>query len=110
VPGVEEVYAASDVFALPSSEEGFGLVYLEAAWHGVPSIGCDVGGVRYAIAHDETGLVTELHNADALTGALRRFRDDPEWTAQLGTAARTRVERDFDPARMAEAHLAAIRA
>ena len=46
LPDTADLYAASDIFALPSYMEGFGLVYVEAAFHGVPSVGCAVGGAQ----------------------------------------------------------------
>jgi glycosyltransferase involved in cell wall biosynthesis len=45
VPDTADLYAAADIFALPSYEEGFGLVYIEAAFFGVPSVGTTAGGM-----------------------------------------------------------------
>lgn len=104
VPSVEEIYAASDVFVLPSAEEGFGLVYLEAAWHGVPSVGCDVGGVRYAISDGSTGILVPLNDHAALVAALRSLFEDPALRNRLGKAARERVESQFTVDRMATLH------
>ena len=86
------LYEACDLFVMPSSEEGFGLVYAEAGAFGKPSIGCDVMGVPEAIAHGETGLLVPPNDADAVTEAiLRLLRDDAE-RARMGAAARKRVE------------------
>ncbi len=104
VPSVEEIYAASDVFVLPSAEEGFGLVYLEAAWHGIPSIGCDVGGVRHAISDGVTGILVPLQDHGALVAALKSLRDDPGLRDRLGAAAQERVESQFTVERMASLH------
>ena len=91
----DEKYAlheACDLFVMPSSEEGFGLVYAEAGAFRKPSIGCDVMGVPEAIAHGETGLLVPPNDADAVAEAiLRLLRDDAE-RARMGAAARRRVE------------------
>ena len=97
-----DLYAASDVFALPSRSEGFGLVYVEAALHGVPSVGTNVGGIPDAIADGETGLLVDLHDIDALAAALQRLRDDPALRLRLGAAARARAHAEFTDTRMAE--------
>ncbi len=86
------LYEACDLFVMPSSEEGFGLVYAEAGAFGKPSIGCDVMGVPEAIAHEETGLLVPPNDADAVAEAiLRLLRNDTE-RARMGAAARQRVE------------------
>jgi glycosyltransferase involved in cell wall biosynthesis len=91
----EDLYMASDVFALASREEGFGLVFIEAALHGVPSVAMDVGGVRYAIRHGETGLLAPLGDRDAFSAAIQRFRADAALRRRLGEAACTYAEREF---------------
>jgi len=106
VPDLADTYAAADVFALPSDEEGFGLVYLEAAHHGVPSIGADVGGVRFAIDDGRTGLLIPPRDPDALRDNLERLRSDPSLCATLGRAARARAQKEFSEQLMAARHRA----
>lgn len=105
VPDTADVYAAADVFALPSRMEGFGLVYVEAAFHGVPSIGANVGGVPDVIADGETGLLVPQGDVPALATATERLRDSPELRHKLGEAARTRACTEFTETRMAERYL-----
>ena len=100
--------AAADVFALPSRREGFGLVYVEAALHGVPSVGCAVGGVTDVIAHGETGLLVPPEDADALAGTLRRLADDPRWRRRLGAAAGPEAAEFTEPV-MADRYTAVFR-
>ena len=90
-----EVYAASDIFALPSYLEGFGLVYIEAAFHGVPSIGTDVGGIPEAILNGKTGILVPVKDIDATSDAIESFRSNPELLKQMGTAAKLRAATDF---------------
>lgn len=102
VPDVDEFYAACDVFALPSYLEGFGLVYVEAAFHGVPSIGTGVGGVVDVITDGKTGLLVPPQNPSALAIAILRLRDDPDLRRGLGNAARERAYSQFTEQSMAE--------
>lgn len=105
VESVDDVYAAADVFALPSQEEGFGLVYLEAAWFGVPSIGFDVGGVKYAIADGETGVTVPALDWEGFKVALRRLVSEPELARAMGAKAAVRAaSTEFSPEGMAERH------
>lgn len=106
---VELVYAASDVFALPSEEEGFGLVFLESAWFGVPSVGFDVGGVRYAIADGETGFTVPAMDWNGFREALRRFVNDPPLVREMGRRAAGRVASEFSPTMMADRHRKVLR-
>ena len=99
---VSDVYAASDVFALPSYEEGFGIVYAEAAFYGVPSVGTTVGGVPDVVINGETGLLVQPGDIAALTMALTRLRDDSDLRRRLGEAARIRTLSTFTSEHMAD--------
>jgi glycosyltransferase involved in cell wall biosynthesis len=102
VPDVDDFYASCDVFALPSHLEGFGLVYLEAAFHGVPSIGGAAGAVPDVIEDGATGLLVAPGDTAAIAAAIRKLRDDPALRRKQGDAARERVNREFTEAVMAE--------
>ena len=65
----------SNIFVMPSiiykkSVEGFGIAYVEAAQHGVPSIGGKDGGASDAIIHDKTGLIVDGNNLDEIYSAI----------------------------------------
>jgi phosphatidylinositol alpha-1,6-mannosyltransferase len=70
-----QVYRAANVFAMPSTGEGFGIVFLEAMACGTPAIGLDVGGAADSLAHGELGLCVSM---DAFPSALRRALLDGE--------------------------------
>lgn len=97
-----DLYASSDVFAMPTHDarESFGLVFIEAALHGVPSIGTRVGGIPEAIVEGETGLLVAPRSPDQLRAALERLRSDRVLRDRLGDAARARAEETFTVARM----------
>lgn len=92
--------ACAEVFcltphSLPSDEEGFGIVYLEAAAMGLPSVGSLVGGVPEAVLDGETGLLVPPNNPEATAGALLRLLGDDKLRTQLGRQAHARAEKEF---------------
>ncbi len=102
------LYNAVDVFALPGDPrphdvEGFGIVFLEANACGIPVIGGRWGGVPEAIAHEESGLLVEPGNPEALAEAVLRLYRNSERRQQMGRAGRTRVLRHFTWAHQAQA-------
>ena len=100
-------YAACDIFALPNRVdqgdiEGFGIVFLEAAAAGRPTIGGDSGGVPEAVERDVTGLLVDGADVDAVANAIRTLGADPALRRRLGEAGRARVMREFTWERAAE--------
>lgn len=87
------VYEGADIFAMTSvnldkSIEGFGLVYLEAAAHGLPVVAHDVGGVSEAVSDGVTGLLVPPHRPVQLAAAFEKLIHDGELRRQLGAAGR----------------------
>jgi len=93
----------ADVFAMPCrsrwgglEQEGFGIVFLEAAACGVASVGGASGGAVEAVAHGESGLVVENPNDPvAVASALGRLLDDSDLRRRQGAAARARAVTEF---------------
>ncbi len=88
-----EIYERADIFAMTSvnlerSIEGFGLVYLEAAAHGLPVVAHDVGGVSEAVAHEVTGLLVPPDRPAQLAAAFERLIHDEQLRHRLGNAGR----------------------
>lgn len=108
------LYGLADIFVLPNrlmngeDWEGFGIVFLEAATAGTPSIGGDNGGVPDAIRHGETGLLVDPESDEGLTAALRRMLRDGELRRRMGQAALHRAREEFCWTRIAETFAAAI--
>jgi glycosyltransferase involved in cell wall biosynthesis len=83
-----DIYSHSDLMVLASaatrdSHEGFGIVYLEAAASGVPSLAARLAGAAEAVDEGKSGMYVEAPTIEALTEALARFlggqiRFDPE--------------------------------
>ena len=87
-------FRTANVHVLPSIDrsEAFGLVTLEAASSGVPSIVSDLPGVRSLVAHGQTGWHVEPGNADALCRTLDECLNDQELQSVMGERARFRIE------------------
>lgn len=91
---------ACDVFAMPNREingdnEGFGMVFIEAAACGKPSLAGEAGGTGSAVLHDVTGLRVDGRSLDAVASGLSRLVQDADLQARLGAAGRARVGADF---------------
>ena len=96
------LYATADVFAMCCRErwagleaEGFGIVFLEAAASGVPSVAGNSGGAREAVDDGSTGFVVDPLDAGAVAAALERLLADPALRRRMGAAARARAEQGF---------------
>lgn len=90
---LERAYADAAVFALPSSKEGFGIVYLEAWMHGLPVIGARAGAAAEVIEDGVDGLTIDPENVPALAQALIALLGDRARAARMGAAGRAKVER-----------------
>lgn len=107
---------SADVFAMPCrnrwfglEQEGFGIVFLEAAACGVPQVAGASGGAAEAVVQGETGFVVDAADDPvAVADALSRLLDDPDLRAAAGQAARRRAEAEFDYDRLAASLDAAL--
>lgn len=106
---VEQLYAAMDVFMLPSHREGFPRAVMEAAAMGLPCVVTDVRGCRQCVEPGVTGLMVPARDPQALAAALERLLRSPEERARMGAASRAKAVREFDESRIIAALLAAYR-
>jgi phosphatidylinositol alpha-1,6-mannosyltransferase len=100
-------YNACDVFAMPNRDingdtEGFGLVFLEAASSGKPSLAGDTGGTGSAVVHGETGLRVDGERVAEVADALARLLRDTELSQAMGRQGRERVFANFTQERRLE--------
>jgi phosphatidyl-myo-inositol dimannoside synthase len=82
----------SNIFVMPSiiykkSVEGFGIVYVEAAQYGIPSIGGIDGGAADAIDHEKTGLICDGNNLDAIYSSINSMLENKKYL-EYGKAAK----------------------
>jgi len=89
------LYNCSDVFVLPSIQEGQGIVLLEAQASGKPVVAFDIGGVNEALRNKETGLMVKLGDSDALADALIKLINDKSLRESMGSSGRKFIVNNF---------------
>jgi len=106
---IQMIYAALDVFALPSHREGFPRAAMEAAAMSVPVVASDVRGCRQVVDDGRTGLLVPPRDARALARAIARLGEDPALRARAAAFARERALAQFDERQVVERVNAAYR-
>lgn len=91
---LSELYAEASVFAMPSAQEGFGLVYLEAMWHGLPCVASTMDAGRFVV-DEESGVLVPYGDPDATAEAIVALLTDPADVERRGHLARSRVGTKF---------------
>ena len=81
------LYAAADLFVLPSRFEGYGMAYAEAVAHGVPVIGTNAGAIPETVPAD-AGVLVPPDDVDMLAATLQRLMDNPAERERLAAGAR----------------------
>ena len=89
--------AKSNIFVMPSiihkkSVEGFGIAYVEAAQHGIPSIGGKDGGAADAINHEDTGLICDGNNLNDVYSSINSMLENKKYL-ELGKNAKEFVNK-----------------
>jgi glycosyltransferase involved in cell wall biosynthesis len=105
---VHRLYAAADLFVLPTMFEGHPFSLLEAMAHGVPVIASDASGIPEILQHEVHGLVFPAGDCEALKAALLDALRNPAKMRQLAAAAAARV-RDFSEEQMVGRTLQVLR-
>jgi glycosyltransferase involved in cell wall biosynthesis len=98
---VPEIMAACDVFSMPSFEEPFGLVFLEAMAMQRPVAAVDNGGTPEVVEHGRSGLLAPARDVEALAANIVTLLKDEGLRARMGAYGRARVLEYFNAHRMA---------
>ncbi len=88
-------YTAADVCVIPSHYEPFGLVAIEAMACGTPVVASDVGGLKFTVISEETGLLVPPQDASKFAHAIGRILTDEVWARKIRKQASTRVQQNF---------------
>jgi len=99
---------ACDVFAMPNREidgdnEGFGMVFVEAAACGKPSLAGEAGGTGSAVLHEQTGLRIDGVETNSVVNGLRQLLTNSDQASALGRAGLNRVQKKFAWEKVAQA-------
>jgi len=89
------LYADAAFFVMPSRDEGFGFVYLEAMQAGKPCVACD--GAASELFDDRAGEIVRFCEVDEIASACIRLFADPQRCARLGRIAAGIVQQQFLP-------------
>lgn len=93
---LDAVMQEADIFLLPTIEDSYGLVVLEAMASGLPTIVTSHAGAAESVEPGVTGLVIEPGDPDALADAVERLAGDAELRSRLGSSARRAVSEHHD--------------
>lgn len=88
-------YTAADVCVIPSHYEPFGLVAIEAMACGTPVVASNVGGLKFTVVPEETGLLVQPQDDGAFAHAIDRILTDDLWARKLRRQASARVQQNF---------------
>ena len=102
-----EEYVNATVFCLPSVQEGFGIVFLEAMAAELPVVACRVAAIPEVVRDGVTGLLTAPRSPGELAAAVERLIADPTLARGLGREGRRRAL-GFTPRHVAERFLHAV--
>lgn len=91
-----KLYQAATVFALPSDEEGLGVVILEAMACGIPVVSTTSGGPDGIITDGHDGFLVGLDDANAMADKLTRLLTDATLNVKLGKTARETIMKKYE--------------
>ncbi len=90
---VRGMMAGTDIFALPSLTEAFGLVYLEAMRAGAPVIATSIGGAKEVFRQGQEAIFINPGDVNALAAAIEKITSDPETADRLRKGGRMAATR-----------------
>lgn len=92
---VDKYYRSASIFCLPTLNEPFGLVFLEAFSYGLPVVATRIGAIAEIVSDGQSGYLVKPQNAIELADRLRRLLDHPARCAQFGAHGRWWVSQRY---------------
>ena len=89
------IYKSSYAFLLPSVQEIFGMVLLEAMYFGLPVISSHSAGAGTVIQNNRNGLIVEQFSVSEWKEAIQKLLEDEEFARNLGNEAQKTIKKDF---------------
>ena len=94
-----EIMPSCDLFVMPTKEEAYGLVYVEAATAGLPVVGSIMPATPEIVLHGKTGFLYHPADQAGFTGAIDKLLSDVAQRRSMGAAARDHARAYFNPAK-----------
>ncbi|MFC1870797.1 glycosyltransferase family 4 protein [Chloroflexota bacterium] len=102
---VMEYMKIADVFSLPSWNEAFGVVYIEAMMHGKPVIACRGEGIDGVIENKLTGLLVKPKDVESLSRAIDFILENPQNAQELGERAKKLILENYTWEKNAQSYI-----
>jgi glycosyltransferase involved in cell wall biosynthesis len=96
VKNPDQFYKAIDIFCLPSRQEAFGLVLLEAYRHGIPAVVSDAEGPADIVQNRKDALMVPKNNAERLADALQELLENKQMADSFAQAGYEKLIRKYD--------------
>jgi glycosyltransferase involved in cell wall biosynthesis len=93
---IRKFLSSIDLFVFPSYREGFPQALMQACAIGLPSIATDINGCNEIIDHNETGLLIEPKNEDAIVEACVKLLDNTDLRLEMGKKAKKKIAENFE--------------
>jgi phosphatidylinositol alpha-1,6-mannosyltransferase len=103
-----ELYRRASLFAMPSRQEGFGLVYAEALWHGLPCLGSTADAAGQVIRDGENGVLVPYGDVQAIGDAVAGLLANVDRCRALGEAGSRDARERFTYPRFRDDFLTAL--
>lgn len=90
------LYSMCDLFVLPSVNEGFGIVFLEAMYHKKPCVGANACAIPEVVSNGKTGILCDVYDKDSLISSIVKLLKDENMSKSFGMAGFQRYQKEFN--------------
>jgi glycosyltransferase involved in cell wall biosynthesis len=92
---LQRLYQEATVYCYPAPEEDFGMGVIEAMAWGIPVVAWNYAGTTVTVSDGESGYLADPYRVESYAEGIQRLLSNPRLRAQMGRAARERVEKLF---------------